>query len=328
MLMPVKNAEPFLWQCLDSIIHQSYGNWELLAVNDHSDDDSFEILENYSAKDKRIQVLQNTGKGIIPALRLAYEKSKGKYITRMDADDICKQNKLGVLLNNLLKYGRGHIAIGQVEYFSENELGEGYKKYAEWLNSLTAKGNNFEEIFKECVIPSPCWMLHRADLEKCGAFSSDQYPEDYDLCFRMYAAGLKCIPCNQTLHLWRDHPERSSRNDPNYLDNHFSELKIKYFLKSENKSDRALVLWGAGKRGKKLAVLLNAAHIDFHWICNNPNKIGNEIYGQVIHDESTFPKFQSSQVIVAVANSIAQENIRAKLQYSGMKNMKDYFFFC
>ena len=118
-----------------------------------------------------------------------------------------------------------------VKYFSEKELGNGYKNYETWLNSLTSKGLNFNEIYKECVIPSPCWMVHREDLEKVNNFESKIYPEDYDLAFRFYQIGLNCIKSNKVLHMWRDYPNRTSRTNPNYADNSFLKLKINYFLK-------------------------------------------------------------------------------------------------
>lgn len=326
--MPVKNAGPFLAECLDSILNQSYKDWELIAVNDHSVDNSNEILKSYAEKDQRIKVFLNNGNGIIPSLRLAYKNSNGKFITRMDADDICEKDKLSNLISNLKCYGRGNIAIGQVEYFSDEKLGKGYIKYAEWLNKLTSSGNNFDEIYKECSIPSPTWMLYREDLEEIGAFNSDVYPEDYDLCFRMYSNGLNCIPSGRVLHLWRDHSERSSRNDPNYLDNHFSELKVNYFLKLDKKENQTLVLWGAGKRGKKIADLLINKNIDFQWICNNPNKIGKEINGKLLFSVNKLSSLKSAQIIVAVGNPEDQNEIKDELLNKGLQNMEDYYFFC
>lgn len=326
--MPVKNTAKFLHECIDSIIHQSFTDWELIAINDHSTDTSEEILHKYAQKDNRIKVLNNKGEGIIPALQLAYKHSNGKYITRMDSDDICTKNKLEVLQSKLKQKGKGHLAIGKVQYFAENQLGEGYRNYAHWLNKLTAKGENFSEIFKECVIPSPCWMLHKGDLEKCGAFSNDIYPEDYDLCFRMLQAKLSCIPCNEVLHLWRDHSFRSSRTDKNYADNHFSELKVKYFLEIHWRKEKETIIWGAGKKGKKVAQLFIKNKIDFQWICNNPNKIGLEIYNKKLMADSNIHNIETPQVIVCVANKAAQAKIRETLNKLKLQNMKDYFFFC
>ncbi|MFB0925699.1 MAG: glycosyltransferase, partial [Vicingaceae bacterium] len=205
IIMPVKNTVQFLEQCLDSILDQTYANWELLAVDDSSSDDSFNILQAYSEKDSRVKPFRNDGKGIIEALRLAYSKSSGELISRMDSDDIMTQNKLEVLSSNLINNGKGNLAAGLVKYFSDTELGEGFQKYEAWLNNLIIKGNCFEEIYKECVIPSPCWMVFREDFEKCDALRPNRYPEDYDLTFRFYINGLKPIPCDTILHHWRDY---------------------------------------------------------------------------------------------------------------------------
>ena len=129
ILMPVKNAEPFLQECLDSILAQDIQNWELIAIDDGSEDNSHSILLEYSFKDERIYPLSNIGKGIIPALQLAFENCSGNVITRMDADDIMVVEKLSTLLGNLKLKGTGNIAIGMVEYFSGSQLGNGYKIY-------------------------------------------------------------------------------------------------------------------------------------------------------------------------------------------------------
>ena len=195
--MPVKNTAQFLNECMDSILNQTYKKWELLAIDDGSMDNSLAILTKYSKQDNRIKVFKNNGKGIIEALRLAYSKSSGEFISRMDSDDIMTEDKLTVLSGNLLNAGQGNIATGLVQYFSEKALGDGFKNYENWLNNLTARGSNFTAIYKECVIPSPCWMAYREDLEKCDAFNPNNYPEDYDLVFRFkkYAkTGTDYIP--------------------------------------------------------------------------------------------------------------------------------------
>ncbi|MEO0901954.1 MAG: glycosyltransferase family 2 protein [Bacteroidota bacterium] len=163
ILIPFKNTENYLPECLDSILAQTYSNWELVAVDDSSQDSSFNILTQYAKQDSRIQVLKNKGAGIIPALQTAYSKSKGEFITRMDSDDIMLPKRLKVMVESLQKNGEGHLAVGQVEYFSEHGVGDGYQKYEAWLNQLTKTGANFTDIYKECVVPSPCWMTFRTD---------------------------------------------------------------------------------------------------------------------------------------------------------------------
>lgn len=318
--MPVYNAAPYLEACLDSIISQDYKDWELIAVNDFSEDESAEILEKYVSKDERIRVFQNTDKGIIPALNLAYSKSTGVAITRLDADDIMPKKKLSLLYSLLIEKGRGHVSTAYVKYFADNKVLQGYKNYENWLNTLCDQENHYQEIYKECVIPSPCWMMYREDFDLVGAFQSELYPEDYDLCFRIYEQGLKIVSQKEVCHLWRDHQDRASRTDKNYADNRFIDLKISKFLQLDYKESSSLILWGAGKKGKLIASKLIEAKIPFSWICNNPQKIAKEIYGQTLLNADEI-YFNNKQIIVAVANKEEQLIIKARL-----KNQEAYFF--
>ncbi|MEO0338865.1 MAG: glycosyltransferase family 2 protein, partial [Bacteroidota bacterium] len=267
ILMPVFNAGPYLEDCLNSIIKQSYTNWELLAINDHSTDQSRKILENFSQTDPRIQFSYNDAKGIIPALRKAYQKSQGSLITRMDADDLMPLDKLEKMTQLLLKHGPGCLATGLVEYFSDEGLKDGYRRYAQWLNQLALANIHYQEIYRECVIPSPCWMLYRLDLDRCGAFQPNQYPEDYDLVFRFYKNGIRPAVVPEIMHLWRDHSQRSSRTMEVYAQQAYFDLKVPYFLELDRKEARPLLLWGAGRKGKRVAQLLIDNGVNFHWIC-------------------------------------------------------------
>ena len=94
ILIPFKNTESYLVECLDSIVNQTYTNWELLIVDDGSTDTSYQIVQNYAIKDARIHLLSNGGSGIIEALRTGYKQAKGRFVTRMDSDDVMALNKL------------------------------------------------------------------------------------------------------------------------------------------------------------------------------------------------------------------------------------------
>ncbi len=328
ILTPFKNTEKFLAECIESILNQTYQNWELIIVDDNSTDNSPEVVKSYQKNDQRIKLHKNPGDGIIEALRFAYEQSHGDYITRMDSDDVMTPNKLEVLFKNLSRFGKKHVAIGLVEYFSSEGISDGYSRYEIWLNDLTIKGQNYSEIYKECVIPSPCWMMHRTDLEACDAFNPDLYPEDYDLTFRMYECNIKCIPNDKVLHKWRDYSTRTSRTHIHYAQNYFLEIKIKYFLKIDHDIQRPLVIWGAGFKGKSIAKYLIDHGIQFIWICDNPKKVGKRIYGQKMHHFDQLSQLIHPQSIITVANEIAQKEIRSYFAKQGLRSMTDYFFFC
>ncbi|WP_458626857.1 glycosyltransferase family 2 protein [Winogradskyella sp. PC D3.3] len=328
IVIPFKNTEVFILECITSIIKQTYSNWEAIFIDDNSNDNSFQIVENQAQIDSRIKLYKNKGSGIIEALRTAYSYSSGVYITRMDSDDLMTPNRLEVMTNKLLKQGKKHLAVGQVNYFRVDGLSDGFARYERWLNSLTIEGKNYSEIYKECVIPSPCWMLHRDDFDACGAFNSETYPEDYDLAFRFYKANYTCIPCSDVLLHWRDYSTRTSRTHKHYAENSFLDLKVHYFLELNYDATRPLAIWGAGTKGKTLAKILLKENIPFYWICDNPKKIGKHIYDQELYNFDYLTALKQPQSIVTVANSEAQKEIKRYFQTKNMKAMIDYFFFC
>ncbi|MGO4921105.1 glycosyltransferase family 2 protein [Maribacter spongiicola] len=328
ILIPFKNVEYYFEECLKSIQNQTYQNWEVIAVNDNSSDNSLLIAKQFAAKDDRFKIFSNDKSGIITALRKAYTHSSGNFISRMDADDHMTKDRIKFMVDSLVNEGPGTLAVGKVKYFSKEGVNDGYDRYEKWLNKLTATGENFEEIYKECVIPSPCWMVHKEDFDNCGAFTPDRYPEDYDLAFRFYKYGLKCIPCTTTLHYWRDYDNRTSRTSEHYAQNYFLDIKLHYFLKLELKSTDNLVVWGAGKKGKTIANSLVEKNIPFHWVCDNQKKIGKDIYGVRLEHFNVLQNLKNSKCIITVANEEDQMNIAAFFEELNQKSAVDYFFFC
>lgn len=327
IIMPVKNGMPYLTACLDSIRQQSYENWELHVVNDHSLDDTQAVLRHYAEEDPRIVVHRNEGNGIIDALRTGYHASRGDFVTRMDADDLMPPDKLEHLHALLIERGEGHVAIGAVRYFRDDQpLGEGYKRYAEWLNQLTTNERNFDEIYKECVVPSPNWMMYRTDFERCGGFMPDVYPEDYDLCFRLYVHRMKVAGTSHVTHHWRDYPTRSSRTDEYYADNRFLALKLEYFHRHEFDHTRKLVLWGAGKKGKAIARYLLEHDIPFHWLTNNERKIDLSIYDKILESTAIIRTLAQAQVVIAVANP--DEQVQILEEIAGLDRSITPYVFC
>ena len=321
IIMPAKNAGQFIVECLNSILNQTYDDWELIAVNDNSTDDTIEKLQEFSKKDNRITALESTGNGIIDALKLSYSKCGGTYVTRMDADDIMPPRKLELMVASCEP---NTVVTGKVKYIGEN-LREGYVFYQDWLNKFVDSDNHYSEIYRECVIPSPCWMMDRQSFENIGGFNSDTYPEDYELVFRMYQHEIKVKPINELLHIWRDHSERASRNDENYSDNNFLDLKEKYFLKLDYNSDKKLCVLGAGKKGKKIVKKFIEQDLDFIWATDNPNKIGKNIYGKVIENQETiYESEEDHQLIILIANKEEQAAIKKILD--GKPNLEAFWF--
>ncbi|MFT4523078.1 MAG: glycosyltransferase involved in cell wall biosynthesis [Bacteroidia bacterium] len=320
ILLPFKNETRYLEECLTSIVNQSFLRWELIAIDDESTDDSFEIATRFANLDQRIKVYKNLGSGVIDALKMAHHKSTGAWLSRMDADDIKTPNNLEQLM--AIK-GKGVLGIGLVKYFREDGLSEGYARYEVWINEVTKAERTWAEVYKECVVPSPCWVAHYADFERVGGFDSIYYPEDYDLCFRFYKGELKVRSTADVIHLWRDHAIRTTRVSEHYLDNRFTALKVKYFAEIDFNSASELVLWGAGGRAKTIAKYLNEHKLPFRWITNNSKKMGRDIYGVILESSDDFC-FINKQCIVGVGDLLGQEEIRNQLG----ENTGQVFWFC
>lgn len=98
IILPVFNAERFLSQCLDSILRQTYQDWELIAVDDGSKDGSMEILKSYEKRDNRIHIISKKNEGVSIARNVALEHAHGDYIYFVDSDDIVMPEALMILV--------------------------------------------------------------------------------------------------------------------------------------------------------------------------------------------------------------------------------------
>ena len=101
LVIPVYNSAPYIRQCLDSIIQQTYEILEIICVNDGSMDDSLAILEEYAAKDNRIRIFskENEGKGAASARNLGLKKATGEYIQFIDSDDFFAPDMIETLVS-------------------------------------------------------------------------------------------------------------------------------------------------------------------------------------------------------------------------------------
>lgn len=249
--MPVKNAAPWLIDCLDSVLAQQFERWELIAVDDGSTDDSLAILQSYAEQHDRMFVFHNHGNGIIAALNTAMEHAQAPFISRMDADDVMPTDKLQLFYDRL-SFGDCDVVTGLVQYFSSSPVSEGYRAYEQWLNERCQNGDHWQWVYRECVIASANWLCRREFVE----IKEDVYPEDYELVFQWYRHGLRIGSVNDITHHWREHPSRTSRTSRHYQQRAFYELKTRHFLSMDRDPSRPLVVLGKNQKTKLLRSLL------------------------------------------------------------------------
>ena len=125
VILPVYNAADYLAEAVESILNQSFQNFELLIINDGSTDKSKEIIDSFS--DARIKYIDNNGnKGLIYTLNRGIEESKGTYIARMDADDISLCNRFDMQFNYMEQHPQVGACGTYAQYIGDRQ---GYWKY-------------------------------------------------------------------------------------------------------------------------------------------------------------------------------------------------------
>ncbi|MFT4661621.1 MAG: glycosyltransferase involved in cell wall biosynthesis [Patiriisocius sp.] len=329
IILPVRNGRDFILKAIESFLSQDIvgADKEMVIVDDNSIDDTYSLVLEYTKDKSEILLIKNTGVGIIDALVFGLSQAKGNYISRMDADDIMPKNKLQ-LLYDVIQDDDVQVATGKVKYFhyDKDRVGDGYLRYENWLNELVDQQEYYTDIYKECVVASPNWLIGRKHLEEVGGFKG-LYPEDYDLVFRWYSAGYKIKGVNFVTHYWYDHEARASRNDENYRENNFFDLKLNWFFKLDYREERGVLIYGAGNKGKYLVRKIQEMGYHVTWCSNNPKKIGKNIYGiTLISDQENIEKM-NKQVIIAIAVEEDKRMIKQRFVSGGLKLNIDFFNF-
>jgi glycosyltransferase involved in cell wall biosynthesis len=118
VVMPVFNGEKYIEDAVDSVLLQTFKNFELLIVNDGSTDGTLDILNKYN--DVRIKIINIQNNGLVHALNLGISLAKGKYIARMDSDDICFKNRFKIQIACFEQDHSVDIVSGNVIFIGEN----------------------------------------------------------------------------------------------------------------------------------------------------------------------------------------------------------------
>ena len=122
IITPSYNSARFINECVSSVLGQTYTNWELIIVDDASDDNSRELISNIAARDNRIKfVFLTVNIGVAGARNIALEKSKGRYIAFLDSDDVWKKEKLTMQIHFMQSHDVS-FSFSSYEPMSENGI--------------------------------------------------------------------------------------------------------------------------------------------------------------------------------------------------------------
>lgn len=224
VVMAVYNAEKYLSEAVDSILAQTYSDFELILINDKSTDTSGDILADYVQKDPRIIILENEQNiGLTKSLNKGLAIAKGEYIARMDADDISVPERFEKQVDFLDAHPDYSFVSCIAQYIDENGNPEQMRLFPETNEEIYAM------MPKVDAVMHPGVMFRRADIAKIGNYCEDfRVVQDYDLWFRGMAAGYKFYNIQEPLVLFRRNESYNTRKSKAYRKVDFQVRKKGY----------------------------------------------------------------------------------------------------
>jgi hypothetical protein len=307
------------------MLGQSFSSFELLVVDDGSTDETPDMLRAQADADSRVQVLRQEARGIVAALELARQKARGRNLARMDADDIALPGRLEAQVE-LMEADRRLVVVGtQVAYFPREKVRVGALRYERWVNSLVDHDALVRDIFVECPIPHPTFLLRASTVDLVGGYRNRKWPEDYDLVLRLWEAGGRMGKVPAVLLKWREGEARLSRSHPAYSEEAFRRCKVHHLLRTHLSAGRGVMVWGAGPVGKAFARELQAqgGHL-VAFVDLDPRKIGQEIHGAPVIPPTEAIACGDAFSVAAVGKGRAREEIRSALTELGREEMEDF----
>ena len=124
VIIPVYNVQDFLRECLNSVVHQSYSNLEILLIDDGSSDASGEICDEYAHSDARVRVIHKSNGGQASARNAALELARGEFLTFVDSDDVADVDLVRTLLNLIKTFGVKIAMCGYKAFESSAQIAE------------------------------------------------------------------------------------------------------------------------------------------------------------------------------------------------------------
>lgn len=324
VVLPVFNGATTLARAIASIQAQSFADWELLVLDDGSADESRSIAAALAADDGRIRVLSQSHQGIVPALRAGCAEARGTYLARMDADDVSRTERLARQLAWFVANPDGGLCGTQV-VMAGGKIRVGRRRYETWLNGLTTHEAIDRDLFIECPVAHPSFMMRRAVYEAVGGYHAFDGPEDYDLVLRIWRTGHRLGNVPEPLLEWRETPGRLSMTSPCYTEAAFRRLKRDWLQRASVGAGRPLYQWGAGEVGKRWLKEWPPGAVQAV-VDIRPSKIGQNIHGCAVIRREDLPPPGQCFVLIAVGTPGARSIIRAWCTAHGYTECKDYRF--
>ena len=196
VVMPVFNEEKYVGKAIESILNQTFTDFEFIIIDDGSTDDSVKIIKSY--KDARIKFFKSENKGMVDQFNFGILNSAAPLIARMDADDIAGQNRFEVQLDTLNKNHEIDVLGTNVLFIDEDDGVICEKKYPEFHDDIEFM------MPVESSVCHPSVIMRKETVLKTGLYKNDYgYAADFALFLNMIYRGYKFYNIQQTLLKYR-----------------------------------------------------------------------------------------------------------------------------
>lgn len=233
VLMGAYNCSSTIEEAVNCIINQSYTNWELIICDDNSSDNTYDVLCSLQEKDSRIVVLKNEKNlTLAPTLNRCLSVAKGKYIARMDGDDVCSNTRFEKEIEYLESHPEISLVSCNMEIYDDNGV-FGTIKFI--------KNPQLKDFLKTSQFCHAGCMMRADVLNELGGYSvSDKFlrVEDYELWVRLYLAGYKGYNIQEVLYSMRDDRNavkrrtlKNRRNESRVIKKVCKEGKFPFYLR-------------------------------------------------------------------------------------------------
>lgn len=324
VLLPAFDAEATLASALFSIARQTLRDFECVVVDDGSRDRTAAIARAFAARDPRFSTTSIEHAGVVGALTHGLARCRGRYVARMDADDLSHKRRLEQQIALLEEHPELAGAGSHVWMFPRRTLTAGLASHERWLNSLSDPASVARDAFVESPIVHPTLCIRREVLAAHG-YRDAGWPQDYDLVLRLLASGARLAVVPQKLLGWRDGPGRVTRTADYTRRERLVACKAHYLAAGFLAQSPRYVLWGYGDTGRTLCRALFAhgkhpeAIVELH-----PRRIGQRIAGAPVIEPAGLPQRRGSAIVISVSGIAARTEARARAAALGLCEGRDF----
>ena len=325
-LLTTYNCERFIKATIDSILSQTFSDFDFLIIDDGSSDDTCKLIRQYN--DPRITLItHDENKGVGYRLNEALDLIQTPYIVKVDGDDLSLPTRFVEQLSYLQSHPNVALVKCYIEYFTTDpqvERSDRFRQFQEekapLLNSINTIEKIREELLRWCCVTHSTYFA-RSDVIKQLGYAERRMGEDYDLFYRAIKAGfdIGCVPkCLLKVRL-SDSSTTTLNSSTDAFANMLVELKLAEIEKIVDKHG-ALYLYGRGQLSKALAKCFAARGYPI-------NGFIDKTAGRETIEDTTLCVFEHSPTQyggVIIAAQPVREKVRKSLSCAGWREWDDF----